>query len=124
MAHYGGYLAFGKLVGYHKGLWIDTPQDAFIGFHQHKTIPPLSRHLQLDYPRKVRRFNMVLHDSFLKYKVYSHITSIHQLEVSPLSYHHVRAFEILDNIIVKLMKKSDKKRRSKITNKVILQYTA
>ena len=48
MVHYGGYLAFRKLVGYHRGLWVEVPQAALIRLHQHKIILPLAQHLRLD----------------------------------------------------------------------------
>ena len=118
MDNYRGYLAFGKLLGYHRELWIDIPQDSLIRFHQHEIIPPLSRNLQLDDPCKVRRFNTVLHKRLRKNNLYSCITVIHQLGVYPLPGNHARAFESFDNITVKITHKSDKKCRRKITGKV------
>ena len=90
MAHCGGYLAFGKIAGDHRGLWINLPQADLIGFHQHEIIPPLSRHLQLDDPHTVIRFNTVLNHNFLKYNIYSCIIAINKLAVYPLQSHHAK----------------------------------
>ena len=52
-------------------------------------------------------FNMVIHHGFLKNNIYSRITAIHQLAVYPLLDNNSISFEILDNLIVKLMHKDD-----------------
>ena len=113
MANYGGYLDLGKLVGDHRGLWIKIPQADLIGFHQHKTIPPLARHIRLDEPRTARRLKMVLHHILLKYNFYGCISALYQLSVHPLIDHNTIAYEILDTLIVKLMHKSDKNSEGK-----------
>ena len=107
--HYGGYIAFVKLVGYHRGLWIYITQSVLIEFHQHESIPPLAINIRVYDPRTVRSFNTFLHHIFLKYNVYSCIAAIHKLTVYPLPAHHSRSFKRLDNLVVKLIQKSDLK---------------
>ena len=100
MAHYGGYIAFGKLVGYHRGLWIFITQSSLIICYQRKIIPPLARHLQLDNTHTVRSFNTIIHHIFLNNNIYSRITDIHKLEVYLLPNNHARAFKRPDNLVV------------------------
>ena len=119
MAHYVGYLALRKLVGDHRGLWMNILQSYLIGFHQNKIIPPLARHIRLYIPHSVRRVKNVLHHIFLNDNVYSCIKPIHELAVYPLPPHHSRSLEIIDTIIVKLMQISDEKYKIKITSRVI-----
>ena len=99
--------SFHIFSGYHRLLWIDAPQDALIRLHKHEIIPPLARHICLDDPRTVIRFNRVLRHILFKYNLYSIVSDLHQLTVHPLLSHHTRALKIIDIIIVKLMQKAD-----------------
>ena len=119
IAHYRGYPAFGKIVGDHRVLWINITQAALIRFHQHKIILPLARHIRLDEPLTVRRYNTFLHHSFLNYNVYNRITATHTLAVYPPPYHHARSLERLDTLIVELMHKADKMQKKKRQGKIV-----
>ena len=53
----GGYLAFGKLPGDHRGIWIEVPRMAVFGFRKHLIQPKIGRRLTVSNPVVVKRYN-------------------------------------------------------------------
>ena len=52
-----GYLAFGKLAGDHRAIWVDVPQLPVFGFKKHMIQPKLGRRLTVSNPVVVKRYN-------------------------------------------------------------------
>ena len=84
-----------------------------LGFRQHYIISPMSQNLRLGYSRTVNKSNDTLHTSFVKHAIYQNIHSIHNQDIYPLPTHLVQSFEILDEIITRLMHASDKNAEGK-----------
>jgi hypothetical protein len=52
-----GYLAFGKLAGDHRAIWIDIPRMSIFGFKKHMIQPKIGRRLTVKNPVVVKRYN-------------------------------------------------------------------
>ena len=95
-------------------MWIEINENRLLVFRQHEIFPPTARNLCLEDPRMINRFNYTLHTRFLKHYIYQKIHFIHVQDSYPLPTHIAQAFEIVDELITRLMHTADKKCRSKI----------
>ena len=106
----GGFLSFGRLVGDHRALWIETNENILLGFRQHDIIPPMIQNLYLADPRMINKFNDTLHTSLVKNDIYQGIDYIYNRAIYPLLTHLAWAFERLDELITHLMTCSSPRR--------------
>ena len=106
----GGFLSFGRLVGDHRALWIETNENILLGFQQHDIIPPMIQNLYLADPRMINKFNDTLHTSIVKHDIYQGIDYIYNRAIYPLLTHLAWAFERLDELITHLMTCSSPRR--------------
>ena len=53
----GGCLPFGRLIGDHRSLWIDIPNEIIYGFNLSLINHPNARRLKMKDPRCVKRYN-------------------------------------------------------------------
>jgi len=70
MCAFGGFLAFGKLLGDHRGLWIDVPKVLLLGCNIPPLLHPTARRLQLHDPCIVNRYLSILHDAMVEKNIY------------------------------------------------------
>ena len=54
------YLAFGKLRGDHRGLLLNILDEYILGFTMQDLVPPSVRHLKMDNPAVVKKYNNTL----------------------------------------------------------------
>ena len=92
-ANRGGLLSFGSLVGDNVDLWIEINENRFLGFWQHKTIPPMARNFCLADLKTINKINDTLHTRFLKYDIYQKIHFIRVQDIYPLPTHLAQAFK-------------------------------
>ena len=100
-------------MGDHQDLWIDINSNRTLGFRPHDIITPISWNLCLEYPMTINKLNNTLHTRFVKHDIYQKIYYIHNRDIYPLPTHLAQSFEILDEIITRLMHASDKNAEGK-----------
>ena len=69
----GGYLAFGTIPGDHRGIWLDIPQDIFLGYKMPRIPPRKMRLLTCSDVKAKRKYKTLLHDLYMKHGVYGKI---------------------------------------------------
>ena len=77
----GEWLSFGRLVGYHRALWIDINENSLLGFRKHDIVPPMDRNLCLEDTRTVIKCNHTLRARFVKRGIYQKIHYIHNRSI-------------------------------------------
>ena len=107
----GGFLAFGKLLGDHRGLWIDVPKVLLLGCKIPPLLHPTARRLQLNDPRIVNRYLSILHDAMEENNVYGRMDMLHSRTIYPLPNHLAVEYEALDAEICEYMDLAEKKCR-------------
>jgi len=85
----GGFLAFGRLLGDHRGLWLDVPKHLLLGCK----IPPLlhasARRLKLNDPRIVEKYLNKLEYLVIDSNLHTRMNTLHSRTVYPLPPHLV-----------------------------------
>ena len=109
----GGYLEFGATPGDHRGLWIDVPQTALLGYKMPKIPPRKIRYLQSAFPASTKRYKETLHKRFLSQNVYGNIYRLHQAAQHPITSDFKILYEKIDKTMETLKKETAKQCRHK-----------
>jgi len=107
----GGFLAFGKLSGDHRGLWIEIPKCLLFRYNIPNPVHRDVRRLKLRDPRVVARYQNLLHSSLSKKNAYARMDSIHRRTVFPLPDLVAKEYEQLDKEICDSMDYAERKCR-------------
>ena len=91
-----GFLSFGKLVGDHRGLWVDIPKHTLFGCNIPPHTHPAARRLKLNDPRIVRKYLEHLHQAIEDADMYQRMNTLHARTVHPLPQHLADEYESID----------------------------
>ena len=114
----GGYLAYEKLEGDHRGIWCDIPIEFILGCNMHHSPHFKARRLKTTDPRTRNRYVRTLHDELNKGNIYQRLD---QLLVSPsigLLPTDILQFEYIDKEITHAMELAERKCRNLNTGEV------
>ena len=107
----GGYLPFGELLGDHRGLWVDIPVTAILGYKMGNVATYPARRLKLEDPRIVRKYKeALLHHCHLM-DLFRRLDSLRRRATYPLSAPLQREYELLDRIRIQGMEEAERKCR-------------
>jgi len=104
----GGYLAFGKLDGDHRGIWTDIPKMLLLGCKIPPHTHPSARRLKLHDPRIVTKYLDLLHDDMISKNIYFRMNFLHSKTVYPLTPAMADEYERLDEEICDCMDSAEK----------------
>jgi hypothetical protein len=90
------FLSFGKLVGDHRGLWVDIPKHTLFGCNIPPHTHPAARRLKLNDPRIVRKYLEHLHKAIEDADMYQRMNTLHARTVHPLPQHLADEYESID----------------------------
>ena len=96
----GGYLAFGTLLGDHRGVWMDVPLSAMLGYDMANVSSPQARRLKLEDPRVVHKYQMLLLTYCRDNDLFIRAHNLRRRSVYPLPPELQREYEALDAIRV------------------------
>ena len=114
----GGFLSFGKLMGDHRGIWIDVPSHIIYGYNPpHPTLFQARRLKVLD-PRVVKKYQDHLHASMQSKDLFYRMESLHKRTVFPLPEHLCHEYEEIDRIVTALMDNAEKQCRKLHTGSI------
>jgi hypothetical protein len=71
------YLSFGKLMGDHRGLWMDFPVELLFGYNPPSSNFSGARRLKLSDPRVVERYTALLHEACEEHNLYQRMHNLH-----------------------------------------------
>ena len=108
MSNLVGLISFGRLLVYHRSLWIELHESILLLFQQNAIIPPMAWNLNIEDPRKIKKFNDTPDTNFFKHDIYQKVPCLNNRDIYPLPTHIARVFEILDELITRLMHEGDK----------------
>jgi hypothetical protein len=91
-----GFLSFGKLVGDHRGLWVDIPKHTLFGCNIPPHTNPAARRLKLNDPRIVKKYLEHLHNAIEDADMYQRMNTLHARTVHPLPQHLADEYESID----------------------------
>ena len=74
----GGYMEFGVTPGDHRGLWIDVPQAAIMGYKIPNIPTRPIRRLQVKDPKSRKKYQSTAHTLFLRYNIYNRILHLRE----------------------------------------------
>ena len=74
----GGYMEFGVTPGDHRGLWIDVPQAALMGYKIPNIPSRPIRRLQVTDPKSRTKYQSTTHALFLRYNIYNRIFQLRE----------------------------------------------
>ncbi|GFH48946.1 hypothetical protein CTEN210_05422 [Chaetoceros tenuissimus] len=106
------YLSFGRLIGDHRGIWIEFKREALLGIRIPAFIHPEARRLKGKDPRVVKRYRETVHKKFLEHNIYERLDKMYQNIGSPLLPSLQAYFEELDHTIRECMQEGEKKCRN------------
>lgn len=109
----GGFLAFGDIPGDHRGLWLDVPQELFLGYNMPKIPPRRVRMLTCSDLRAKEKYKSLLHRMFLKNGVYGKIYTLREQVTYPPSPDLQMQYDVLDREVEKLKHAAASKCRKK-----------
>ena len=109
----GGYLEYGATPGDHRGIWIDVPQELFLGYNMPKVPPKTIRHLQRRFPESTQKYKETLHNRFLKRNVYGMIYKLREEASYPLSMALQDQYNRIDRLMESLKHSTAKQCRPK-----------
>ena len=98
----GGMLPFGDIPGDHRGLWLDVPQELFLGYRMPKIPPRKIRLLQCSDVKAKERYKTLLHSLYLKHGVYGQIYTLREQVSYPASPSFKLQYDKLDRKVEKL----------------------
>ena len=104
----GGYLAFGKLDGDHRGIWADMPKMLLLGCKIPPHTYPSARRLKLHDPRIMTKYLDLLHDDMMSKNIYFRMNFLHSKTVYPLTPAMADEYESLDEEICNCMDSAEK----------------
>ena len=81
----GGCLPFGRLIGDHRGLWIDIPNELIYEFKPPPLTHPNARRLKMKDPRCVKRYNDKLDELCQKEQIYQRMNSLYESAEDPMT---------------------------------------
>ena len=84
-----------------------------LGFRQHDIILPTAQNLCLEDNRRIEIYNDTLHTSFVKHDIFHKNHYIHVRASYPLPTHLAKAFENLDELVIRIMHAADKNAEGK-----------
>ena len=103
-----GFLLFVKLIGDHRGLWLDIPNEILFGFNPQPISHPNERRLKISDPRVVTKYNDYLHKKCLIDRLYKRWDNLHKIACNERTADMEEEYEILDNILEKHTEKAEK----------------
>ena len=106
-----GFLAFGRLLSDHRGLWIDIPKILLYGYNPPFIVSPLARRLKLDDPRVVEKYLTYLHSSMKDHNLFQRMDLLHSKTVYPLPQHLIEEYERIDELVNRLMEEAEEQCR-------------
>ena len=107
----GGCLSFGRLISYHRGLWMDIPNEILFGFKPPPLTHPSARRLKMKDPRCVKRYNDMLHNDCEKEHMYQRMDTLHSTVSDPMTVQQMEEYEFLDAKLCKMMDNAELKCR-------------
>ena len=107
-----GYLSFGKLMGDHRGLWMDLPVELLFGYNPPSSNFAGARRLKLSDPRVVERYTTRLHEACEEHNIYQRMHNLHTHSNYPHTPQDAREYEIIDTLLRRLMQLAEDKCRS------------
>ena len=107
----GGCLSFGKLIGDHRGLWLDIPNEILFGFNPQPISHPNARRLKMADPRVVAKYNDYLHNKYFIDRLYERWDYLHKIACYEWTANMEEEYEILDDILEKHTEKAEKQCR-------------
>lgn len=93
---FGGFLAFGKLDGDHRGLWADIPKMLLLCCKIPPSTHPSARRLKLHDPRIITKYLDLLHDSMISKNIYFRKNFLQSQRVYPLTPAMANEYESID----------------------------
>ena len=109
---FSGYLSFGRLIGDHRGIWVEFSREALLGVKIPAFIPLEARRLKNDDPRVVAKYRETLHKKFLEHDLYERLDEMYKNIGSPLLPSLQAYFEELDFTIRECMQEAERKCRN------------
>ena len=94
-----GYLAFGKLPGDHRALWIELPRMAIFGFKKHIIQPKIGRRLTVSNPVVVKRYNRQLKRYCHKHNLFRRIARLRKEAAKTVPTTWSNEYERVDSAI-------------------------
>ena len=114
----GGCLAFGRLIGDHRGIWIDIPNELIFGFNPPPLTHPNARRLKTKDPRCVKRYNEKLDEYCENEQIYYQMDNLHSMATDPLSATQQKEYERLDKQLCDMMTSAELKCRKICTGAI------
>ena len=114
----GGFLAYGRLLSDHRGLWVDIPNHMLYGYNPPQPVFHFARRLKLKDPRVVSKYLTFLHSSMREHDVFYKMDNLHRRTVYPLHTNLAEEYELLDTLICTLMDKAEKQCRKLHTGRI------
>ena len=93
----GGYLEFGTTPGDHRGIWIDVPQDNFIGYKMPDIPTNPIRRLQVKDPKSRKKYQTLTHSWFLRKQIYGRILQVRETATNPPTESWKREYNAIDH---------------------------
>ena len=107
----GGYLSFDKLMGDHRGIWMDIPKFLLYGYNPPQINTYLARRLRLEDPRVVQKYQDYLFEAMEEHDLFYRMEIIHRATVYPLPQWLQVEYEEVDKIVCNLMEKAEEQCR-------------
>ena len=104
----GGFLAYGRLLSDHRGLWVDIPNHMLYGYNPPQLVFHFARRLKLNDPRVAAKYLTYLHSAMMEHDVFYRMDNLHRRTVYPLPINLAEEYELLDTLICTLMDKAKK----------------
>ena len=114
----GGFLAYGRLLSDHRGLWVDIPNHMLYGYNPPQPVFHFARRLTLKDPRVVSKYLVFLHSSMKEQDVFYRMNNLHKRTVYPLPTNLADEYEALDELVCTLMDKAEKQCRKLHTGRI------
>ena len=96
----GGYLEYGKCPGDHRGIWVDIPQELFLGYRVPNIPISKIRRLNCQDPRTVSKYQETLHKIYCNQRIYNRIYDLREAAKAGWTPTLGLEFNAIDNIMV------------------------
>jgi len=107
----GSFLASGRLLGDHRGVWLDIPKHLLLGCKIPLLLHVSAWQLKLNDPRFVDKYLNELEYLVIESNLHTRMDTLHSRTVYPLPPHLAREYELLDAESCKYMEIAEKKCR-------------
>ena len=111
IASKSGYLAFGKLPGDHRAIWVELPRLSIFGFRKHIIQPKIGRRLTVTNPVVVKRYNRHLKRYCHRHDLFRRIAKLRQEAGIKVHTNWAREYEQVDSAIRKGQELAEQKCR-------------